>query len=132
MQNQEVKNNGNGRRNGRANGNGQANGNSHPQANGHGHGNGNGHEREEKRRPVDDFTVGMILVKIWPMNTGPVFRYRAEFRYFYVTGSMKDIPVQAFPDLRLATYKAARRIRKLERLQHIPGWVRLVKLGLGL
>src|SRR3954454_20019600 len=110
MQNQEGKNNG--KRNGRPNGNGQSDGNGRPQANGHSHGNGNGYEREEKQRPADDFLVGRILLKIWPTNTGPVFRYQAEYRYWYGNGSTKNIPVQANPDLRIATYKAARRIRK--------------------
>jgi hypothetical protein len=119
MQNQERKNNGNGKGNGRANGNGHANGNA------------NGSDYQEKRRPADSFHVGRILVNIWPMNIGPVFRYKAEFRYFYGTGSTGDIPVQVFTDLRIATYKAAKRIRQLERLQHIPGWVRLVKMALG-
>jgi len=131
MENQERKNNGNGKRNGRANGNGQADGNGRPQANGHGHGNGRGHEREEKQKPADDFLVGRILVEIWTTDTGPVFRYNAAFRYWYGSGSTKNIPRKALPDLRIATYKADKRIRQLERLQHVPGWVRLIKLALG-
>lgn len=131
MQSQEGKNNGNGKRNGRANGNGQADGNGHPLANGHSHGNGNGYEREEKQQPADTLVVGRILVEIWSTNTGPVFRFNAAFRYWYGNGSTKNIPVQAFPDLRIASYKAKKRIRQLEKLQHIPGWVRLIKLVLG-
>lgn len=131
MENQERKNNGNRKRNGHSNGNGHANGNGRPNGNGHANGNGQGYEHEEKQKPADDFLVGRILVKIWPTNTGPVFRFNAEFRYWYGNGSTKNIPAQALPDLRIATFKAAKRIRRLERLQHVPGWVRLVKLALG-
>ena len=81
---------------------------------------------------ADDFHVGRIQVKIWPTGTGPIYRFRVDFRFCYPGGTTEYIPDNALRELQRAARKAQRRVRRLERIQFLPVWVLIVRMGLGI
>ena len=80
---------------------------------------------------ADDFPVGRIQVKICPTGAGPIYRFRVEFRFCYPGGTTEYIPDNALRELMRAVRKARKRVRRLERIQFLPVWVRIVSMGLG-
>ena len=82
-------------------------------------------------KPADEYDVGRIWVKIWPTGTGPIYRFRVDFRFRYPGGSTEYTPDDALRELQRAIRKARRRVRRLERIQHRPTLIRIVCYRLG-
>lgn len=82
-------------------------------------------------RPADEYDVGRIWVRIWPTGSGPIYRFRVDFRFRYPGGTTEYIPDDALREMQRAVRKARRRVRRLERIQYRPSLIGIVVYRLG-
>lgn len=83
--------------------------------------------------PVDSFAVGRIWVRIFPTGAGPIYRFRADFRFRYPNGHQTEyFPDDSLRELLRAVRKTRRTVRRLERNQHLPLPLRMIRYALGL
>lgn len=83
--------------------------------------------------PVESYPVGRIWVRIFPTGAGPIYRFRTDFKFRYPSGHTTDyIPDDALRELERAARKTRRVVRKLERNQHLPLAMRIIRYALGL
>lgn len=83
--------------------------------------------------PVESFAVGRIWVRIWPTGSGPIYRFRADFKFRYPNGDTTPyIPDDALREHGRANRKVRKLVRKLERQQHLPLLARIIRCALGL
>lgn len=85
-----------------------------------------------RQQATDDFELGRILVRVWPTGSGPIYRFRTDFRFMYPNGQTTEyIPDNALRELERAVRVARRKVRRLERLQFQSLWVRAIRFALG-
>jgi hypothetical protein len=81
---------------------------------------------------VDEFYEGRIGVRIFPTGQGPIYRFRAEFKFHYPNNVSDYVPDDALRELQRAVRVTRRKIRKLERIQYLPVWAKFVRHVLGM
>lgn len=86
-----------------------------------------------RQQATSDFDEGRIHVRIWPTGSGPIYRFRTDFRFMYPNGQTTEyIPDNALRELERAVWLARKKIRRLERIQFQPVWVRIIRFALGI
>jgi hypothetical protein len=77
-------------------------------------------------------SIGRIRLRIFPTGAGPIYRFRAEFRFCLENGRLIDrFPDDSLRELQRAVRKARKEVRKWERFQMRPTLVRFVMYRIG-